>query len=322
VEIDKFPSIGSPPAPLNTTSVVIYCNGQLIQEGQQYRTENFIFSYSYDAISGNFVFTYNPFNFSAQISLPVISISDSITSVFREDITAVVFSGLQYYMSPNVQDAETTLRLWKLEALQVVETVDLLDQKIYSNPLRADLNSGPGPDNWEKFFIRLPPSYQRNGFEWQKVNLTCQNFTNFGSTPYIEKMECPPENQEPLIYEELFLFRPVATNQKTIYSEPYFYSNVVFSYGSINAYENSAVFPTQDLPYDEFLEGQLITYDPLHNRRAVVDLGELDTRIMAVQKQMETAILNNDVTNIQFLSRYLEILRNKRFYSIPPACYE
>jgi hypothetical protein len=271
VEVNQFLNVGNPPQLFNVFEIVVYCNGVQLQQGVAYRAENYTFSYTVNPTNGQYTFTYTPFNFSYQVQLPVITLSDSLTSEFRYDISNIVFSGLQYYMSPNVRDAETTLRLWKAQALQVVENLELLERQSYINPLRADINSGPGPENWEKFFVRLSPSYQRDGTEWQKVLLTCQDFTNQGSTFFPEEMDCPPEDDTPLIYEELFLLGNFAPNRKFIYTEPYLYSNIgFFNFEQGGPYENAGVYPTQDAPFDEFQEAELVEYEPLHSRQADV----------------------------------------------------
>ena len=271
VGLNTDPNVGAPPQAFNIFEVVVYCNGAQLQQDVAYRAENYTFTYTVNPTNGQYNFTYTPFNFSYQVQLPVITISDSLTSEFRYDISNIVFSGLQYYMSPNVRDAETTLRLWKGQALQVVENLELLERQSYINPLRADINSGPGPENWEKFFVRLSPDYQRDGTEWQKVLLTCQDFANQGSNISPEAMECPPEDNTPVIYEELFLFGDFAPNRKFVYAEPYLYSNIgFFSLVQGGFYENAGIYPTQDNPFDEYQEGQLIEYEPLHSRQADV----------------------------------------------------
>jgi hypothetical protein len=156
--------------------------------------------------------------------------------------------------------------------MQCVDNLDLLDQNVYINPLIADINSGPGPENWERFFVRLPVYYQRDGIEWQKINLICQDFTYYGSTTNPEKMDSPPPESKPYIYEELVLYENYfSTTLKFIYSEPYWYSNVaIFDNSFGGAYDNAAIFPVVDVPFDEFTEGALVEYEPLHNRRAKV----------------------------------------------------
>jgi hypothetical protein len=271
VAVNTHPQNASPAPALNLGAVRFYCNGVLLTSGVDYVTDDFIFRYTSDPVAGKYDFFYNTISFSAKAQLPVITISDSLTTVYRADITNLVFSGITYYMSPNVYNAETPLRLWKAQALQVVETVEHLAEDNYINPLRADLNNGPGPENWEKYFVRLPLDYGRNGAAWQKVALTCQDFAYWGSSIEPEQMRCPPEDDLPAIYEELFLYDEPLPDYTYVYCEPYLYSNVAyFNVAEGGNYLNSSVFPASDVEFDEFQEAELITYDPFHNRQADV----------------------------------------------------
>jgi hypothetical protein len=163
------------------------------------------------------------------------------------------------------------LRLWKGQALQAAETLEHLAEDNYINPLLADLNNGPGPENWEKYFVRLPLDYGRNGDEWQKVDLVCQDFAYWGSNIEPEAMRCPPEDDTPAIYEELFLYGEPVPDYTYVYSEPYLYSNIAY-FNSVESgrYQNSGVYPATDVQFDEFTEAELIDYDPLHARQADV----------------------------------------------------
>jgi hypothetical protein len=250
----------------------VYCDNVLIEDGMPYQTDNFSFVYQTSPDKQTVTFTYNNFTPGSQIALPVITISDSITSEFRFDISYLVYSGIQYKVSPSVYNTQVPLRLWKGQALQCVDNLELLARQTYINPLRADINSGPGPENWEKFFVRLPVYYQRDGIEWQKVNLVCQDFTYYGSNTNPEKMDSPPAAPMPAIYEELVLYdNYFSENLKFIYSEPYWYSNIAIFEGSGGGpYENAQLFPVVDVPFDEFTEGSLVVYEPFHNRRAKV----------------------------------------------------
>jgi hypothetical protein len=261
----------SPNPVLDLATVLFYCNGTLVEEGVAYVTDDFIFSYAYDDANGQYDFSYQPITLSGKAQLPVITISDNLTTTYRADITNLVFSGITYYMSPNVYDAETTLRLWKAQDLQVAETVSHLAEDNYINPLLADLNNGPGPENWEKYFVRLPLDYGRNGATWQKVALTCQNFAYWGSSIEPEAMRCPPEDDLPAIYEELFLYDEPIPDYTYVYCEPYLYSNIAYSNAvESGAYQNAGVFPASDVQFDEFSEAEFISYEPLHDRQADV----------------------------------------------------
>jgi hypothetical protein len=263
-------AISGPPAPVLDMGVIFfYCNGTLLTEGVAYVTENFSVVYTPNSTTGKYEFVYTPFTLAGKAQTPQITISDSLTTTYRADVTGLFFSGIQYYMSPNVANAESPLRVWKAQALQVAETLDHLAEDNYINPLVADLNNGPGPENWEKYFIRLPLEYERNGAVWQKVALACQNFAYYGSSIEPEFMRCPPEDDLPAIYEELFLYGGPIRDYTYVYTEPYFYSNIgFFNNVESGSYRNAGIFPTFDEPFDEFSEASLVDYDPLHTRQA------------------------------------------------------
>jgi len=271
VGVNTFWQTATPAPTLDLGVVLFYSDGVLLEDGVAYTTDDYIVSYTSNPAEGAYEFSYTPRTFKGKVQLPAITISDSLTTTYRADITELTYSGARYYLSPNVYNAETPLRLWKAEALQVAETVAHLNENNYSNPLLADLNSGPGPENWEKYFVRLPLEYGRDDAAWQKVSLVCQNFAYWGSSLDPEKMKCPPEDDLPAIYEELFLYNEPIPDYTYVYSEPYLYSNVAyFNVVEPGVYQDSGVFPASDIQFDEFSEAELITYDPLHNRQADV----------------------------------------------------
>lgn len=260
-------SLSAPPAALNLDCVFVYCDNNLVSEGIGYQTRDFEFSYTSDSNTGLFSFQYLAYTLVGKTNFPTIAISDSLTSSYRFDISDRVFSGITYKMSPNVYDAESPLRLWKGQQLQVVNTVELLDRETYLNPLVADLNFGPSEINWQRYFVRMPLNYGRNEEAWQKVALICQDFAYYGSSIAPDKMNCPPESQLPQIYEEVVL-KSDRTDYTFIYSEPYVYSTAVYNdFTFVEAsYLNGAVRPTPSAVVDEFSPAEFIEYDPLHNR--------------------------------------------------------
>jgi hypothetical protein len=271
--VNYQPTVGSPPAALDYTQIYVYCDGVLVSSGVEYSTQDYGFTYTVNATTGQFDFSYTPNSSGGKLRLPTITVSDILTTAYTHDISELVFSGIQYYFSPNVYDCETPLRLWKTEDLQVVETLAHLNGNNYANPLLADLNQGPGPDNWERYFVRLPPSYSRNETKWQKVNLICQDFGYWGSSISPEAMTCPPEQGVPRIYEELYLYGDEVGTDTFVYCEPYLYSNVgYFNFQQESEYTNSGIFPVFDAPFDEFTEADLVDYDPLHSRQAITTL--------------------------------------------------
>ena len=269
IQVNSHAPSATPAPVFDPTVILFYCDGVLLQPAVSQITDDYIFQYSISSATGEYTFTYNARTFTGRVQLPTITISDALTTTYQADISNLVFSGLAYVVSPNVQNAESPLRLWKSQALQVAETVEHLAEENYINPLLADLNDGPAQENWEKYFIRLPLEYGRNQDVWQKVSLICQDFGYWGSSVEPEKMRCPPEDNLPAIYEELFLYNQPVPDYTYVYAESYLYSNIGYYYLSdASAYANSGVFPASDVQFDEFSEAEAIYYDPLHNRIA------------------------------------------------------
>ena len=327
VAVNSHPQSG-PPAPVFDDGVLLfYADGHLLTEGLDYITDNYIISYTWNNVSGNYDFTYTPRNFLGSAQLPTVTMSDNLTSAYQADVSPLVFSGLTYQMSANVLNSESPLRVWKAQALQCVDSVNLLSQEIYINPLRADENTGPGDNDWERYFIRLPLEYGRNGEEWQKVALICQDFGYWGSSIAPESMRCPPEDDLPAIYEELFLYGEEVPDYTYIYSEPYLYSNVAFFTTSATGdYDQTGVFPASDFEFDEFQEASFTDYAPLHNRQAYLDLpvgaGYGDWKgdyvnvnpCIPLTGHLETDLLNQSVEPVA------APIWDASIYKAPPTC--
>jgi hypothetical protein len=288
IGVNKHAPLGPRSSVFNLKTVRFYCEDNILEPNVAYETEDFSFTCTQSTATGEFKFSYAPRTFAGKARLPKITISDSLTTTYRADITDLVFSGITYYLSPNVYNAETPLRLWKAEALQVAETVDHLEENNYINPLVADLNDGPGPENWEKYFVRLPLEYGRDEAVWQKVALICQDFGYWGSSIEPEQMRCPPEDDTPVIFEELFLYDQPIPDYTYVYTEPYLYSNVAY-FNSVeeSQFQNSGVYPATDVEFDEFFEAELVEYDPLHNRRVYVKKSEIDAEIARILSEVE-----------------------------------
>jgi hypothetical protein len=267
IPINQNTPITAPPSTLDMGTVLFYCDGNLLTAGVGFLTDDYEFTYDAEPKIGLYFVQYRPLTLTGKTNFPKIVISDSLTSSYQLDISSLVFSGVTYRMSPNVYDAETPLRLWASQHLQTANTTELLLRDIYPNPLVADLNNGPALDNWQRFFVRMPLDYGRNGAAWQKAALICEDFAYYGSNIEPEKMDCPPGASLPKIYEEVVLNND-RTDYTYVYSEPFLYSTVVYDdFSSVDAsYTNGAVRPTVDVDYDEFSEAQFIDYDPLHNR--------------------------------------------------------
>lgn len=271
VNVNLHPQSAAPAPVLDMSTILFYSNGVLLTDGVLETFENYSIKYTSDPINGSYEFVYTPINFLGKVDLPTITISDSLTTLYSADITQQIFGGINYFMSPNVYDAETPLRLWKGQDLQDAETLAHLAENNYVNPLIADLNNGPGPENWERYFVRLPLDYGRTEEEWQKTTLVCQDFGYWGSTIQPEKMRCPPEDDLPAIYEELFLYDQPVPDYTYVYCEPYLYSNIAYySTGEPGDLRNAGVFPASDVQFDDFSEAELIEYEPLHSRQADV----------------------------------------------------
>ena len=325
--VNYHPQGSVPPAALDYTTLYVYCDGILLSDGVSYSTNDYQFTYTVNPLSGKFDFDYLATSPNGKLNLPTITISDILTTAYTQDISALVFSGIQYYFSPNVFDSETPLRLWKDEALQVVETLDHLTEENYPNGLLADQNTGPGPDNWQRYFVRLPPAYSRNEINWQKANLICQDFAYWGTSIEPELMTCPPESLTPKIYEELFLYGDEVGTNTYVYSEPYLYSNVgYFNFYQVGDYVNSGVFPVFDVPFDEFTEGDLIEYDPLHSRQAdtisTTGSGYGDWEGIYVNTdpcQVVTGFLVNDLRDM-VVTEIPAPVWDASIYKFPPTC--
>lgn len=325
--VNYHPQGSVPPAALDYTTLYVYCDGVLLSDGVSYSTNDYQFTYTVNPLTGKFDFDYLATSPNGKLNLPTITISDILTTAYTQDISALVFSGIQYYFSPNVFDSETPLRLWKDEALQVVETLDHLTEENYPNGLLADQNTGPGPDNWQRYFVRLPPAYSRNEINWQKTNLICQDFAYWGTSIEPELMTCPPESLNPEIYEELFLYGDEVGTNTYVYSEPYLYSNVgYFNFYQVGDYVNSGVFPVFDVPFDEFTEGDLIEYDPLHSRQAdtisTTGSGYGDWEGIYVNTdpcQVVTGFLFNDLRDM-VVTQVPAPVWDASIYKFPPTC--
>ncbi len=324
VDINSDSAIASPPASLDYGVIKVFCDGTLLTNGENFQTYDYQLSYLAD--EGSFSFSYKPITFDGIKTFPQIVITDSITTTYRYDITDMVFSGVKYNMTPSALDCTTPLRIWKSDPLFSVDDYSYISGERYINPLVADNNSGPGDNNWERYFIRLPPTYTREGSEWQKVNLICQDFGLWGSPLSPEDMTCPPQESKPLVYEEVVLSQVDPSSPVYIYSEPYLYSNVAYGLGSVEDYENAAVIPGFDIPGDGYYEATLTTYDPLHHRHALVDSNLKKTfgdwvglYVRASACSSLSGFLVNDLKTKE-VEEIAAPLWDASIYKLPPTC--
>lgn len=269
IAINEFPATSTPGSLVDFNAVDIYLSGELVSPGQIVVTEDYAFEYNVNGATGLFNFSYKPLTLRGKTQFPTILVADALTSAYRSDISPLIFSGVQYYMSPNVLDSETPLRTWVSRSLQVAETPKHLSDNSYANPLVADLNSGPA-GNWERIFLRLPPAYGRNGVKWAKTISVAQDFAYYGSTVESQQVECSPVTIPPRIYEDLVVDPPSLSYTGTVYSEPYLYSNTVgyVSVSKYGDYATSTIYPDPIIASDDFVAGDLKTYEPLHERLA------------------------------------------------------
>jgi hypothetical protein len=327
IAVNYHPQGSVPPGALDYSTLFVYCDGVLLNSGVAYSTSDYEFIYTVNSATGQFDFSYSPLSPKGKLRLPSITISDILTTAYTQDISDLVFSGIQYYFSPNVYNCETPLRVWKTKDLQVVDNLSDLELDTFANPLRADTNTGPGPENWQRFFLRLPPEYSRNETNWQKTNLICQDFAYWGSSILAELMQCPPELQEPEVYEELFLYEDDVNIDRYVYSEPYLYSNVgFFNYTQVGEYTNSGVFPVFEFAFDEFTEGNLVDYDPLHCRQADTTspvgagFGDWEGIYLTTQTcRTVTGFLSNDLET-GIVEELPPPVWDASVYKFPPTC--
>lgn len=326
VEINSWPVVGSPPGTVNYSALGFYVDGERVTAGQVLTNEDYSFSFTVNA-TGGYDFTYTPLTLKGKISFPEVVVADALTSAYRIDISPLVFSGVTYYMSPNVLDSETPLRVWKETSLQVVEDAVKLKDKTYQNPLLADINSGVA-DNWERIFLRLPPAYARDGREWSQVQLVAQDFTYFGTTLLLEKTECPPASLPPKIYDELIFYPPSQPYTGVIYDEPFLYSNfgVYANDQGGEDYGNAAIYPSTNNLDDTFVPGDVSPYDPLHDRRADLESPLLEgygdwigryvqgTAFLELSGNLEDDVVNQTVYPID------PPVWDASIYKYPPGC--
>lgn len=271
VQVNSSTSTPIPAPILNYGVIKVFCNDTELVDGES--LFNGDFEITYESINGEFKFNYEALTFKGIANLPTITITDSLTTTFRYDITDRVFSGLRLKFNPNPLDTNTPLRIRKSNPLIISDSSDSYFSENHLNVLRADVNEGPAGDNWERYFLRLSPLMERDGSKWQKINLICQNFGLWGSPISCEKMVGPGQDNSVVIFEDAILFDQLQSSGKCLYSEPYLYSNIRYEKGYADDFENSALLPGYDEVYDGFEEAVIENYDPLHYRRVVSEEG-------------------------------------------------
>lgn len=245
-----------------------------LEVGVPYTTADYTFYYTIEPIACTFTFYYEALSPTGVQIQPTVWISISNIAYPPQEITNYVFSNAEWYLAPVVQNSESVLRPWKTLSLEVTTEAELATDA-FANGLRADLNLGPGNENWTRSFIRLPSEYGRNGKVWNQTKLTMQDFAYFGSPGNLQDMRCPTEDSRPQIFEEVVFYKENPAVGAILFSAPYLYSDV----DGFNTLENYFVKGAQigefadadfdfvtDPEYDAWTEGELTEYDPLHTR--------------------------------------------------------
>jgi hypothetical protein len=259
-------------------SVVIYVTDAFIQltAGIVYETENFRVSYEIEPLNCQYRFFYEALTEVGVQDFPTIWAGPTNALFPPVNITDRVFSVAKFYLAPAVQNAGSTLRPWKTQSLEVAD-VRTVDDDTYANPLMADVNLGPGDENWSRSFIRLPSEYGRNNKVWNKTKLVVEDFTYAGTDGSLKDMRCPTEVVEPQIYEEVVFYNRSPSVGTLLYSEPFLFSDVEGFFNlseyfnqptnQLGEYELADFDFVNDDRYDEWTEGELSEYQPLHFRQ-------------------------------------------------------
>jgi hypothetical protein len=243
--------------------------------GEPYTTEDYSFYYTTDEIACTWTFFYSALSPLGVQQQPKIWVGVTTGTYPPSNISEYVFSNAQFFLAPAVQNSEWTLRPWKTQSLEVTDEVSIFEGT-FENGLRADLNRGPGDENWTRSFIRLPSEYGRDGRSWNQTELVMQDFAYFGSPGQLRDMRCPNLDQKPQIYEQVIFEGTNPNSGPVLFSAPYLYSDVQGFANLLNYFPDQEVdqgsfisadfdFAT-DNNYDEWKEADLSEYEPLHNR--------------------------------------------------------
>lgn len=244
--------------------------------GVEYIADNFTCSYTIDEETCSFIFNYNATTDLGLQELPDWWVSSQAAPTYPyQKISNYVYSDLRFVQAACVQNAESTLRPWKNQDLEVTTELEL-GEEVYYNPLIADDNKGPGDNDFLKSFIRLPSEYGRKSKKWQQTQLVMQDMAYFGSYHKLYSMRCPNIVQEPDIYEKVFFYGNDPTG-KLLYSEAYLYSDaegfndpdILLPERDLHGaeYQDADFDFGRDLLYDSWDEASLSQYSPLHYRQ-------------------------------------------------------
>jgi hypothetical protein len=136
-------------------------------------------------------------------------------------------------------------------------------------------------------------------------------------------MESPSRSAEPEIYERVILKGSNLGASPLVYSEPYLYSDLLFSNYGEGDYDNSDLLPSFEDPYDDFLEAEIEDYSPLNCRRADLNspygegFGDWEGRYFSVDGCAGlTGHLSNDILN-ESLTPSLPPVWDSSIYKLP-----
>ena len=249
-----------------------------VSPDELYTTEDYSFYYTIDDIACSWTFFYTALSPLGVQQQPKVWIALSNNSYPPFDITEYVYSNTQFFLAPAVQNAESTLRPWKTQSLEVTDETAIFEDT-YENGLRADLNRGPGDEDWTRSFIRLPSEYGRDSRVWNQSKLVMQDFAYFGSPGKLRDMRCPSLEHTPQIYEQVVFERSDPSTGSVLFSAPYLYSDVEGFTDLLNFYPIQQLsfdgFTSADFnfaiddEYDEWKEADLTNYEPLHFRKTL-----------------------------------------------------
>ena len=255
-----------------------------LEESVPYTTPDYTFYYTVQPLDCSIVFYYEALSPLGVQTLPKVWVGINSGTFPPVDISQNVFSNCQWFLAPAVQNSESTLRPWKTQSLEVTDEASVY-QDTFFNGLRADINLGPGGEDWTRSFVRLPSEYGRDGRVWNQTKLVMQDFAYFGGPGKLRDMRCPTQPETPQIYDEVVFFRRDPSVGTVLFSAPYIFSdvegfNVETNYFPGPVAANDGFFDadfdfTTDDQYDEWTEADLTTYEPLHIR-TVLSNGDWD----------------------------------------------
>lgn len=313
-------------------SLAIYITDDFIplQPDVSYETSNYVFRYSIEENLCSYRFQYEALTAKGVQDFPTVWVGPSTRTYPPVQITDRVFSRAKFFLAPAVQNAGVTLRPWKTVSLEVTDEIQL-DEDTYHNPLVADNNLGPGDENWDRSFIRLPSEYGRNSKRWNQTELTVEDFTYAGTAGNLKVMKCPTNVITPQIYDELVFTNSQPSETRLIYTEPFLYSSVQGYENPVNYLPTNSVasggFTVADFDfgsdssYDEWSEADLEDYEPLHNRQ-VRPNGDWDGMYLKYTGNIGFSGFDERDLRVKSLTVVPPPVWDASIYKYPPLCPE